>query len=262
MFMGEIISIVSGKGGVGKTTVALNIASALHKLGYSCIVVEGNVTSPTAALYLGYLPAERTINNVLKDELSLEQAILTHESGVKLVTCSLSLADLASDYEKAFEMIRQLKDKADLVLIDAGAGLDEEARMAILASNYVMIVTNPELPAVIDALRAVRLARSLKRKVLGVVVNKHNASLPQLPVSEIENIVEAPVIGTITEDKAIHESFAYNHPVVHFRPKAKASVQFKRLAAKLVGERIEERENVLLDRLSFWLHKIGLKYLP
>ncbi|RLG70337.1 MAG: hypothetical protein DRO07_00425, partial [Candidatus Iainarchaeum archaeon] len=66
----------------------------------------------------------------------------------------------------------------------------------------------------------------------------------------------------ITEDKAVHESFAYNHPVVHFRPKAKASVQFKRLAAKLVGEQIEERENVLLDRLSFWLHKIGLKYLP
>lgn len=260
--MGEIISIVSGKGGVGKTTVALNIASALHNLGYSSIVVEGNVTSPTAALYLGYLPAERTINNVLKDELSLDQAILTHESGVRLVTCSLSLADLASDYTKAFEMVKQLKDKADLVFVDAGAGLDEEARLAMLAGNYVMVVTNPELPAVIDALRAVRLARALKRKVLGVIVNKHNASLPQLPVKEIESIVEAPVIGTIAEDKAIHESFAYNQPVVHLRPRAKASVQFKQLAARLVGEQIEERENVLLDRLSFWLHKIGLKYLP
>ena len=260
--MGEIVSIISGKGGAGKTTVALNVASALSKLGYSCIVVEGNVTSPTAALYLGYLPAEKTINNVLKDELSLDEVILTHESGVKLVTCSLSLADLASDYKKAFEMIKGLKDRADLILIDAGAGLDEEARLAILASNYVMVVTNPELPAVVDALRAVRLARALKRKVLGVVVNKHNASLPQLPVEEIEKIVEAPGIATISEDKAVHESFAYNQPVVHFRPKARASVEFKQLAAKLVGESIDEKPNALLDRLSFWLQKIGLRYLP
>jgi len=260
--MGEIISIVSGKGGVGKTTVALNLASALHKMGYSCVVVEGNVTSPTASLYLGYLPAERTINNVLKDELSLDEAILTHDSGVRLITCSLSLADLASDYSRAFDMVKELKKRADIILIDAGAGLDEEARLAMLTSDYVLVVTNPELPAVIDALRVVRLARALNRKVLGVVVNKVNYSLPQLPAEEIEDIVEAPIIGTISEDKAVHESFAYNHPVVHLRPRAKASVEFKRLAARLVGEHIYEKENTFIDRLSFWLHKIGLRYMP
>lgn len=260
--MGEIVSIISGKGGVGKTTIALNLASALHKKGYNALVVEGNVTSPTAALYLGYLPAERTINNVLKGEIALDGAILTHESGVRLITCSLGLSDLTSNYAKAFELVKKLKNKHDIVFIDAGAGLDEEARMAIDASDYVLVVTNPELPAVIDALRAVRLARALNKKVLGVVVNKVNYSLPQLPVEEIENIVEAPVIGTVAEDRAVHEAFAYNQPVVHLRPHARASSDLMNIASKIVGENQTIKANTFFDRLSFWLHKIGLKYLP
>jgi len=260
--MGEVVSIISGKGGVGKTTVALNLASALNKKGYNALVVEGNVTSPTAALYLGYLPAEKTINNVLKGEIALDGAILTHESGVKLITCSLGLSDLTSDYSKAFALVNKLKNNHDIVFIDAGAGLDEEARMAIDASDYVLVVTNPELPAVIDALRAVRLARALDKKVLGVIVNRVNYSLPQLPIEEIENIVEAPVIGTVMEDQAVHESFAYNQPVVHLRPRARASADFMNIASKILGEKHTVKGNPFFDRLSFWLHKIGLKYLP
>ena len=103
--MGEIVSIISGKGGVGKTTIAVNVASALKKMGYDSIVVEGNVTSPTASLYLGYMPAHRTINNVLNGEFTLDEVILEHDSGVRLVTCSLALPELAANYSKAFTLV-------------------------------------------------------------------------------------------------------------------------------------------------------------
>lgn len=260
--MGEIVSIVSSKGGVGKTTIALNVASALEKMGYDSIVVEGNVTSPTASLYMGYMPANRTINNVLSGDCSLDEVILEHDSGVKLVTCSLSLPELAADYNKAFTLIRDLKEKADLVLVDAGAGLGEEARNAVQVSDFVLVVTHPEVPSAIDALRAVRLARAMDKKVLGVVVNRVNASLPQVAREEIEEIAEAPVLAEIHEDKAVHESFAYNLPVTHFRPNSKAGNQIAALAANLVGEEFESRESTFLDRLNFWLHRMRIKALP
>ncbi|MEM4598147.1 MAG: P-loop NTPase [Candidatus Diapherotrites archaeon] len=260
--MGEIISIISGKGGVGKTTVALNLASAFNKKGYNTLVFDGNVSSPTGALYLGYLPADRTINNVLKGDIELDGAILTHDSGIKLLTCSLGIADLKSDYKRAFGLLNTLKKKHDIIFLDAGAGLDEEAQLAIDASDYVIVVTNPELPATIDALRAVRLARAFNKKVLGVIVNKVNYGLPQLPVEEVGSIAEAPVIGSVIEDDAVHEAFAYNQPVVHMRPNARASADFMNIASRILGEDKRHKSNVIIDRISFWLHKIGLKYLP
>lgn len=261
--MGEIVSIISGKGGVGKTTIALNVASALKKMGYDSIVVEGNVTSPTASLYLGYMPARRTINNVLNGEFSLDEVILEHDSGIRLITCSLSLPELAADYNRAFTLVKkELKDKADLILLDAGAGLGEEARNAIDVSDFVLVVTNPEMPSVIDALRAVRLARAMKKKVLGVVVNRVNYSLPQMDSREIGEIAEVPVLAEIREDSAVHEAFSYNLPVTHFRPNSRPANEIAGLAALLVGEEFHSRENSLLDRVNFWLHRLKIRALP
>jgi len=260
--VGEIISVVSGKGGVGKTTISLNVAAALKKMGYDSIVVEGNVTSPTASLYLGFMPAHRTINNVLNGEFSLDEVILEHDSGVKLITCSLALPELAADYNKAFTLVKKLRNKADMVLIDAGAGLGEEARAAIDVSDFVLVVTNPEMPAVIDALRAVRLARALKKKVLGVVVNKVNASLPQVSSEEIEEIAEAPVLAEISDDKCVHEAFSYNFPVTHFRPNSRSGNEIARLAALLVGEEFQSSENSFIDKLNYLLHRLRIRSLP
>jgi len=233
--MSQAVAIISGKGGVGKTTVALNLAAALRRLGHDPIVLEGNVTSPTAGLYLGFMPARRTINNVLNDGLSLDEVILEHESGVRLVTCSLSLAELEQDYSDAFALVPELKKKTDLLLIDAAAGLDEEARLAITASDFVLVVTNPEMPAIIDALRAIRLARALKRKVLGVVVNKVNPREKQVSIEEIESIVEAPVLAAINEDRSVKDAFVYNCPVVFHNPTSRVGMQVFDLASKIAG---------------------------
>ncbi len=249
--MGEVVSIISGKGGVGKTTVALNLAAALHKLGHNPIVMEGNVTSPTAGLYLGFMPAQRTINHVLNNDCSLDEAILEHGSGVRLVTCSLSLAELEQDYSEAFALVSELRKKTDLLLVDAGAGLDEEARLAITASDFVLVVTNPEMPAVIDALRAVRLARSLKRKVLGVVVNKVNAKERQVSLDDIESIVEAPVLAAVNDDVSVKNAFSANYPVVFRNPSSRVGMQMLSLAAQIAGSPEYEFSNEsVLERLK------------
>ena len=119
-----------------------------------------------------------------------------------------------------------------------------------------------EMPAVIDALRSVRLARAMNKKVLGVVVNKVNASLPQISREEVEEITEAPVLAEIREDKVVHEAFSYNFPVTHFRPNSRTGNEIARLAALLVGEEFQSRENSFRDRLGFWLHRLRVKSLP
>jgi septum site-determining protein MinD len=233
--MGEVLTVISGKGGVGKTFVALNTAATLAKMGYDATVLEGNVTSPTASVYLGYLPVHKTINKVLNDELDLGDAVLEHHSGVKLVTCSLHVSDLNQDYSRLPALIRKLKEQTDLLVVDGAAGLGEETKRLLKETDYVLVVTNPELPAVVDALRAVKLAKGMNKEVLGVVLNRYHKKKSQMTPEEVELILETPVIAIVEEDDAVHHSHAQHMPVVHFKPTSKASKAIQKLAADLVG---------------------------
>ncbi len=254
--MGEVITVLSGKGGVGKTIVSLNLAAALEQIGYDTILVEGNVTSPTASIYLGYLPVEKTMDKVSDNELEIDEIILKHESGVKLMTCSLNVSDLEKNLGIGFEIVNQLKEKSNIVLIDGAAGLGEETVNAIKMSSYILIVTNPELPAVIEALRTVRLARGMNKKIVGIVLNKVNPRKHQMTEEEVELIVEIPIISIIPEDDDITDAIAYNSPVVTYKPEAESSIELKRLASKLVGEPFKEPpKKTIIDQIMSLLPK-------
>lgn len=235
--MTEVVSIISGKGGVGKTTMAINIVPSLQDMNYNSVLVEGNFTSPTASIYLGYLPVDRTMNNVMRGELSIDDIILRHESGINLVTSSLSVSDLHDDFSKIEGIINQLRTRFDIIILDGAAGLGRETELSIDLSDSVMVVTNPELPAVIDALRAVKFSRGKQKKILGVVLNRIDADRNQLSIQEVELILGTPVIATIPEDENIVKSAIYNEPVVKYRPNSKASTAIYKLAAVLVGEK-------------------------
>ena len=256
--MGAVIGVVSGKGGVGKTVLTLNLAAALQDMGYSTIVLEGNVTSPTSSIYLGYLPVERTLNRVLRGEISLDEAILQHPSGVRLVTTSLNVSELTDDFTKIASIVEQLRPRCDILFVDGAAGLGPEAIHAIEWADNVLIVTNPEIPSVIEALRAVRIVRGLNKKLVGVALNRFNPDKHQMTEQEVELILELPVVVRISEDDLFSEATAAGTPLVKYKPHCETSHQLYAFAAKMVGTHWEPPKKSFRDSLGALVARLGL----
>ena len=169
--MSKIYAIISGKGGVGKTTTTINVGASFNKLGEDVIIVDGNLTTPNVGIHLGAPIVPITLNHVLNNQAKIEDAIYEHESGTKVIPASLSLKEIERiDYKKIPEIVRRLKKFTDHVLIDSAAGLGEEARVSIISADEIIIVTNAEMSAVTDALKTIKLAEEYNKFVKGVII--------------------------------------------------------------------------------------------
>jgi septum site-determining protein MinD len=253
--MARIIGVVSGKGGVGKTTLVSNLGAALVKRGKNVIIIDGNVTTPNLSLHLGIPFYPVTLHDVLKKNIPIEAALYHHESGIKVIPASLS-ADAIKDIslERLQNALLSLLGKSDIIIIDAAAGLGKEALTTINVSDELIVITNPEIPAVTDALKTIKVAEDNGTRVLGVVVNRIKGLKHELSLSEIKSMLEVPIIAAVPEDLAVPRSIAKKMPVVHHKPHSRASLEFQRLASSLIGEPwIAIKKKSWLDRLFFWL---------
>jgi len=254
----RFIGCLAAKGGVGKTTSSINLSAALGVFGKSVIIVDGNLTTPNVGIYLGVPIAPITLHDVLRGKNEIEEAVYTHRDGVKIVPASIALKDVKKlDISRLKSSVSELYGESDFIILDGAAGLGKESIAAIKAIDEVIIITNPEMPAVTDALKTIKIAKELKKKVLGVVVTKTNVKNADMSIKDIEHILETPVIGIIPEDRAIKFSQVRKETVIHAYPKSAAAIQYKKLAADLVGE--EYNEGIELQNSGF-IYGV-LKYL-
>jgi septum site-determining protein MinD len=234
--MTRIITVTSAKGGVGKTTFTTNLAAALTNLGKKVIIVDGNVTTPNIGLHLGMPLTRNSLHDVLKGEKNVSDVIYPHVSGYSVIPASLAVSDLiGADISKLPEVSFKLLGRADFVIIDSSAGIGKEALSALSAGNETIVVTNPELPSVTDALKIVQIAKSTGIKVLGVAVNKITGLSHELGSEEIEDILEVPVIAEIPYDINIPVSITKKKPLVEMNIESPASHAIMMLAARLSG---------------------------
>ena len=238
----RFIGCVAAKGGVGKTTSAINLAAALSYLGKSAILVDANLTTPNIGLYLGLPIPPVTLHDVLSNKNDVSEAVYTYRDGMKILPASIALKDAKKvDANKIKSVVSELYGNSDFVIVDSPAGLTRETLCAIKSVEEVLIITNPEMPAVTDALKTVKVCKELGKKVLGVVVNKTNSKNADMPMKDIESILEIPIIGIVPEDRAVKFSQVRKETVVHTYPKSASAVQYKRLAADLSGVHYSER---------------------
>jgi septum site-determining protein MinD len=202
--MTRLIVLTSGKGGVGKTTLASNLAAALTYFGENVIVVDANLTTPNLGLHLGMHLTPNTLHDVLKGECRLKDVIYPHPYGFKVIPASLGLNDLKRvDVGRLPEISLNLIGKADYVIMDCAAGLGREAISALSASDEAIIVTNPDLPSVTDALKVKKIAKETNVKIIGAVINRVRGSVFELTKEEIEELLDVPIIAEVPEDPHI-----------------------------------------------------------
>jgi len=256
--MTKYIGILSGKGGVGKSTTAINLGSALNYFDRDVTIVDGNLSTPNVGLYLGVPVVPINLHHALRGENHITESVYLHPAGMKIVPAGISLNDLKStNPDKMPKVLGQLNGTSDLIIIDGAAGLGHEALATIKSSEEIIVVTNPELPAITDALKTVKLCEELGRPVIGVVLTRTKPNNLDVSLKNIETILEKPVIGLIPEDKGVREALTRKDAVVYTHPNSKASIAYKRLAANLLGQKYEP-ENTKEKWLSKVLKKLGI----
>lgn len=250
--MTRIITIASGKGGVGKTTTAINLGAAFNHFGKEVIVVDANLTTPNIGLHLGAPLVPISLNHVISGKANIADAIYEHESGTKIIPSSLSVKELRQlNHAKLKEVTKRLKKMADIIILDSAAGLGIEAITAFESADEIILVTNPEIPAVTDALKASKVVEQLGKSVLGVIVTRVDGSKTQMPLSNVKDMLELQILGVVPEDKNVPKSVVIKDALVHTHPKSKAARAYKKIAAKLIGNDNYE------ERLSLWKRFFG-----
>jgi len=171
--MKKIIVITSGKGGVGKTTTAINLGAAINHFKKDVLIIDGNLSTPNIGIHLGSPEVPVNLNHVISKKADIYEAIYKHESGMKVIPASLSMKEMKkTDPEKMKNFKKDFKKTSDYVIVDSAAGLGIEALSAIELADELIIITNPEMPAITDALKAIKLGEEKRKQILGVIITK------------------------------------------------------------------------------------------
>lgn len=234
--MTRLICVSSGKGGVGKTTLTSNLGSALTEFGVDTVVMDTNLTNPNLGFHLGIPLYPVTLHDVLRGEAHITEATYIHNSGLRVVPAGLSVEDLRNTSpENLGDVLRDAVGEPEFVILDSAAGLGSESINAIEASDELLLVTNPNLPAVTDALKTAKIAEEADTHVLGVVLNRVKDHDAELSVEEVEDMTGYPVVADVPEHDVVEEAVSNKSPVVHHEPDHHVSEEFRELAANLAG---------------------------
>lgn len=234
--MGKVIGIMSFKGGVGKTTSTINLACALYRYGKSVLVVDGNFLSPNLHLYLGLLKPEKTLKEVIREDIAPENAIYEHASGIHLLPCNF-YKDI--DFEKFSKVIKSLKGKYDYIVLDSGPSYTEEVIAVLIVSDELVFIATPDYPSVASTVKATKLANYKSVMVRGVIVNRRRKRRFEVKPTEIGKTLGVDVVAEIPEDNNILKSVTQFSPVVWKRPRSKSSRQFISLAKKIISSNLK-----------------------
>ncbi|MDI6826310.1 MAG: cell division ATPase MinD [Candidatus Aenigmarchaeota archaeon] len=252
--MTRVIGIVSGKGGVGKTTTVINLSTALMEFNKKVIALDADVKMSGLGLQLGMYHFPFTLNDVLMGKGKLFEALYIHSSGLRIIPASLSSEDVNIYRMKEVLQDQFLED--NIVLVDGPPGLEKNAIATLRVCPEVLIVTIPEMPAIVDALKVISVCRGTNTKIIGIIVNMYkNREVNQISTKEIESTFELPVIGVVPEDRDIKRGIFKGMSCVLFNPYSSASIAYKKIAAHLVGEQYKPPRYLMLKRLFRGLKK-------
>lgn len=235
------IAIASGKGGVGKSSIAINLGIVLAKAGKSVVVVDADVGMSNLALMLGVDRIPITLNNVLQGENDILDAVYDGPAGMKYVPAQLSVDTVEQmKFTELSKAVQKLEKTADYVLIDCPPGWGADAKAALSSARQGIIVLTPEPPALADAIKTRMFMEKKNVEVLGAVLNMVLNDPAEVKKQEIESpeLLGLPVLVSLPEDIEVRRASAMQVPVAikaAYTPFMKG-ITF--LAEKITKERI------------------------
>jgi MinD-like ATPase involved in chromosome partitioning or flagellar assembly len=240
----KVIAITSGKGGVGKTHVTINLAIALAKQGSRVCIFDADTSLANINVVIGLTP-RYTIEHLLSGERTVEEILLEGPQGVMIIPAASGIAECANldrpRRDRLIEALKSLETSFDYLLIDTAAGISDMVLDFVQSAQYMILVISTEPTSLTDAFALLRvLKRRDFHRPAHVLVNM---ALNYANSMEVFKRFEAAVrkylgmkvhyLGYITEDKAIKLATGQQRPVILSHPEALASRCFTTLAAVL-----------------------------
>ncbi len=268
--MSQVIAVSSGKGGVGKTSLSVNLGISLHKLGMRVCIFDADTNLANINIMLREAPPY-TLNNVLDGEVSINE-IIVDSHGVSFVPGASGVTDFGglerSSQKKLLKTLRHLESQYDVILVDTAAGIHNNVLSFIEAAQQSIIVITPEPTSLTDSFSLLRMLKKRKYgKQINVVVNQGETEISARQVFKRFSGAVAKYIGYKTaylghviKDELVSLSICAQSPVAVYRPNAPSSRSYDQLAMHL--QSLIKRQP-LKDSLSLNISKaIKLEILP
>ncbi|HUQ72430.1 MAG TPA: P-loop NTPase [Planctomycetaceae bacterium] len=252
------LAVTSGKGGVGKSVLTLNIAVALAERGAKVCVLDGNVGLGNLDLLCnrnGYW----NLSHVVTGSRRLADVVLDGPGGIQLMPGAGSLTDLGDCPDSArLQLLGELEQFAaryDFLLFDTGSGQHDTVRRLAQAADEVLIVTTPEPTAIADAYATLKSLRSGDRTAMHIAVNQATAEQTARILERIQQTAHTFLhkslsLGTgIPNDPAVPQSVLARTPFVTAAPECSASRAVRQLARQLIASEPPHRQGSYFERL-------------
>lgn len=240
--MGQVIAVVSGKGGTGKTSFTALVGSALAELGYRTLCLDCDIGLRNLDLAFGMSDcALMDFTDVIAGRATLEQAAVRHPHGSRLylLTAPVGLhKNVPTSEMKA--LLDEVREKFDYCLIDSGAGLGDAFRLATCAADRAVVVATTDPTSLRDAQRTVMELREYPNGKLHLVVNRVRRKLLKALSSNIDDAIDAaglPLLGVIPEDEGVPIALGRSALTV-FSHERYAEIACRNIARRLTGERV------------------------
>ena len=257
---GKVVTITSGKGGVGKTTTTANLGIALASLGYKVVCIDTDIGLRNLDVVLGL--ENRIVYDlvdVIEGQCRLAQAMIRDKRFHELF-----LIPAAQTRDKSAiapsDMVRlcdSLRDEVDWIVVDSPAGIERGFRNALAPADNVLVITNPEVSAVRDADRIIGLVEAEEKGPASLVINRINATMVKngdmISADDVVELLAVPLIGLVPDDEAVLVSTNHGQPVV-LNEKSKAGRAFMNIAKRLNGEEVPW---LALDEKEGFLNRLG-----
>jgi len=254
-YLGRSIAVCSGKGGVGKTNLAVNLALALGDLGFKTMLFDADLGFANANILMGINP-KGTVYDILQGK-TFEEVLYKFNQNTYLISGGTALPELIDTpyffNQKIIEELLQIEQSVDFLLIDLGAGLSKSSLLYMLAAQEIIVVTTPEITSISDAYTVLKvLAKTKKRPIIHLVVNRIRKEREGKEVFlKLQNMsykflgMEIDLLGFIYEDYAVKEAVAKQMPFLISFSDSPSSRQIRDMTSLLAGVEVKKQDGFI-----------------
>jgi septum site-determining protein MinD len=240
----KVVTITSGKGGVGKTTATANLAAALAVDGAKVVCVDADIGLRNLDVVLGLENRiVYDIVDVVEGRCRLRQAMIRDKRlpELFLIPAAQTRDKSALSPSDMVRLCEELRPECDWILIDSPAGIERGFRNAIAPADIVLVVTNPEVSAVRDADRIIGLVEAEEKGPARLMINRMRADMVKrgdmLAIDDVLELLAVELIGVVPEDENVVMSTNRGIPIA-LDGKSKAGQAFRNIARRLKGEEV------------------------
>jgi ATPases involved in chromosome partitioning len=230
---GRVIAVAGAKGGVGKTTTAINLGVSLAQTGQTVAVVELDLAMANIIDFLQFEP-DRTLHDVLSGTAPTTEALYPIDDRMHVLPSGTELAGFnAINVAALAPVVRSLRPAYDFVLLDTAAGVSPETIYPLRLADEVLIVSTPRVAAIRDGKKTIELATRVNGEVMGVVfVRAGSGRAP--PPERLATFLETDLAGVVPEDGTVAAAQDMSEPVCLFDPSSPAATAYQKIADSLV----------------------------